>query len=334
MKTYTFPYYVSFGRNDSVDCAIDCEINDKQAKKLEHSAKESGRFRLDEDDDLQDVYDRVYKAIIQHESELLSYDPSPVKDSLSWEDDYDESVPVSAEQISAYLDNLTIGINFPFELQMLEPTAKKRIRKAIYEPIVLSREEAIELVKDSGKVDKIVYVDQGKTLFFVPIKYSGTFVIPTGVSRIEKNTFYKRKKITELIIEDGLYEIPEWAFEGCDSLEKVTISPSVKTICYNAFTKCSKLREVNLSEGLVEIDNTAFRFCSDLEELHIPATVKEISAFINDYFNGLKHIYFEGMETSVNFDKGGNWSRMTMHVKRGSLAEEIAIEKAIKYIYY
>lgn len=334
MKIYTFPYYISFGKNDGVDCTIDCEINDKQAKRLERSAKEKACFRLDEEDDLHDVYNRVLQAILRHETELLVNDPSIVQDALSWRDDYDESAPVSIEQIREYVDELIIGINFPAELQMLEPSIKKRVRKVKCEQIVLSREEAAEYVKESPESNMIVYVDQGETLYYVPLKYSGVFTIPSNVTKIEKTAFYKRKGVTEVIIEEGLTEIPEWAFEDCDSLERVIVPSSVKRICFNAFTKCSKLSEVDLSEGLIEIDDTAFRFCYALEELHIPSTVKEIGAYINCYQNGLRRIYFEGMDTTIIGLDDDDWSRMTMHVRKGSCAEQIANERDIRHELY
>ena len=117
-----FPYYISFGKLDSVSSEIELNISEKDAKHLERSAKEGCRFRLDEDEALSDLYDKVYQAIIQLEKEMLTLDPSPVEDFLSWEEDYDDTLPISEEQIDYYLDNLTIGVNYPEELQYLDET--------------------------------------------------------------------------------------------------------------------------------------------------------------------------------------------------------------------
>ena len=56
MKSYVFPYYISFGKLDSVSSEIEFSISDKDAKRLERSAREVGRFRLNEDVALFDLY--------------------------------------------------------------------------------------------------------------------------------------------------------------------------------------------------------------------------------------------------------------------------------------
>ena len=55
MKRYTFPYYVSFGKNDHVDCSIICNLSEEDAKRLIQSAKEGGRVRLIEDCEIQRI---------------------------------------------------------------------------------------------------------------------------------------------------------------------------------------------------------------------------------------------------------------------------------------
>lgn len=120
MKEYTFPYYVSFGKNDSVNCEIDIELSDEDADRLEKSAHEEPRFRLDEDDKIGDIYDMVYQTIIDQEKDSLLDDPSPVEDTLSWDEDYDPDVGVTEKDIDAYLDELSFGVNYPEELQELD----------------------------------------------------------------------------------------------------------------------------------------------------------------------------------------------------------------------
>ena len=65
MKTFIFPYYISFGKNDSVDCELEYSLSTKDAKRLERSSKEGGRFRLSEDDCISDLYDRILNEIIE-----------------------------------------------------------------------------------------------------------------------------------------------------------------------------------------------------------------------------------------------------------------------------
>ena len=337
MKSFVFPYYISFGKLDSISCEIELNISDKDAKRLEKSAKEGGRLRLNEDEDISDLYDKVYRKIIQFEKEALSLDPSPVRDFLSWEENFDEDLPITDEQVDYYLDHLTIGVNYPEEFQLLERTKARKKKQTTCDSITIDRSEAQEFVYTKNNKDKIVFIDDGETLYFVPLKYTGTFTIPSTVKRLEGdlifNPFSKHKQISEVIVEEGLTEIPDWAFDGCDSLERIVIPGSVKRIGFNAFTKCSRLKHVELSEGITEIDSSAFRFCFDLEELTIPASVEEVSMHITSYQAGIRKLLIEGMTTEIDdtLCRGDEWERIAVYVKLGSVAESFVKEHGIKY---
>ena len=198
MKSFVFPYYISFGKLDSISCEIELNISDKDAKRLEKSAKEGGRLRLNEDEDISDLYDKVYRKIIQFEKEALSLDPSPVRDFLSWEENFDEDLPITDEQVDYYLDHLTIGVNYPEEFQLLERTKARKKKQTTCDSITIDRSEAQEFVYTKNNKDKIVFIDDGETLYFVPLKYTGTFTIPSTVKRLEGdlifNPFSKHKQ--------------------------------------------------------------------------------------------------------------------------------------------
>lgn len=76
---------------------------------------------------------------------------------------------------------------------------------------------------------------------------------------------------------DGLEAISRRAFASCESLERILIPSTVKTIDFQAFSNCTKLRNVELCDGLVKIDNNAFENCA-LESIKIPASVQVIYA--------------------------------------------------------
>ena len=331
MKSFVFPYYVSFGKLDSVSCEIEIALSDKNAKRLERSAKEGGRFRLDEDQEISDIYDRVFDAILLLEKQTILSDSSLLDDALSWYDEYVPGEPVSEELLDRYLDDLTIGINYPESLQYQPKTKKRKARQSSCESVIIERAEAKAFISEPGNEDKVVYVDEGETLFYVPTKYSGTFIVSEHVRTIEGKAFKNRTKITEVVLPNGIIEIPECAFEACSSLEKINIPSTVKGIEYNTFTKCESLKSVFLSEGLLNIDGCAFRYCSALNELRIPASVKLIDPYIAEYYNGLTDLYFLGMETTIDGEpEDGFRSSVTMHVKKGSSAHKYAKKYRLK----
>lgn len=73
-----------------------------------------------------------------------------------------------------------------------------------------------------------------------------------------------RKTLDCAIVPEGVTEIGESAFEGCECLISVTLPDSVKTIGKNAFYVCSGLAELTLPEGLETIGRGAvIGFCLD-----------------------------------------------------------------------
>ena len=112
MKTYTFPYYYSFGKGDSVDCELDIELTDEQAARLEASAKEEYRFRLYEDDKIKDICDEVCSIILEHDKQIIREDPFTVADYF----DVPEG-DVTEELIEQYFEKISMGVNYPEKLQ-------------------------------------------------------------------------------------------------------------------------------------------------------------------------------------------------------------------------
>jgi len=119
-----------------------------------------------------------------------------------------------------------------------------------------------------------------------------------SVEDIDKNAFYCRKSLREVILNDGLRQIRESAFSGCSSLQSINIPSTVTKIGESAFFNCKGLKEVVLNEGLREIGRSAFHNCK-LQRILIPSTVTEISysafrgcANLRDVVlnNGLKEI--------------------------------------------
>lgn len=324
MKTYSFPYYFSLGKQDSVDGAIEYALSDKNAKRLERSAKTGGRFRLDEDEDVRDIFASVYEAIMAIERERLIADPTIVEDVLTWKGNHNQEEPISVEQINAYLNDMILGINYPEALQMLDKQSQGRIVQSQSESVCIERKAVQEFLKIPENKEKIIYVDEGKTLFYIPKNYSGLFILPTGISEIDEKSFKNHSIITEIVIENGIRELPQAVFDGCSSLKKITIPPSVKRIGCNTFSNCSCLEDIVFSEGLEEIDNTAFRLCTSLKKIYIPASVWSISALICSYWNGIKELHFLGMDTEIDDSRGGDLSRQLLYVRVGSKAEEFA----------
>ncbi len=72
-------------------------------------------------------------------------------------------------------------------------------------------------------------------------------------------------EIREVVVEEGVSLIGNYAFAGCTELEKITLADSIRSIGTAAFTGCRSLKEITLPENLEKIGNYAFNNCSALE---------------------------------------------------------------------
>lgn len=100
------------------------------------------------------------------------------------------------------------------------------------------------------------------------------------------------KELTVVHIPEGVTEIKNGifvsmfsshiVFDKNETLQKVFIPKSVKTIQHNAFDSCLKLESVNIADGaILDIEDKAFGKCHVLERINIPSGTKSIgkSAF-------------------------------------------------------
>lgn len=134
MKTYIFPYGGSSGKHDTWDSEIEVELTDEEAARLEASAVKDYRYGLDEDLELEDIYDKVYDLIFAANKVMMIEDGRLKERREDWEEDhriefdedddapdssdeFDEDVPTDDELIEEELG--CVSISYPVELQNL-----------------------------------------------------------------------------------------------------------------------------------------------------------------------------------------------------------------------
>ena len=110
---------------------------------------------------------------------------------------------------------------------------------------------------------------------------------------------------------DGYYNRDNWwrtvdydhfgddIFRECNSLKKVVLPSSLRTIGSYAFYGCQSLEEVVLPEGLTNIYYEAFGDCRKLATINIPSSVTNLSGWIFYGCKALKSIDLSTM-TGVN----------------------------------
>ena len=107
-------------------------------------------------------------------------------------------------------------------------------------------------------------------------------VIPEGVTSIRQWAFVNCNNIKSVAIANSTKSVGNWAFCDCKGLTTVKFGNGVETIMA-AFEDCENLSHVEISPNLKGIYSGAFANCYNLTEFIIPAMVNYIdgSAFVN-----------------------------------------------------
>ncbi|MDE6657345.1 MAG: leucine-rich repeat domain-containing protein, partial [Oscillospiraceae bacterium] len=130
--------------------------------------------------------------------------------------------------------------------------------------------------------------------------------------------------IKEVIINDGITTIGNFAFYECYALESVTISDSVKTIGKYAFNVCGSLTSVIIPDGITTIGDSAFAECTALTSITIPESVTTIgnNAFLS--CNDLKSVTIENPDCDIYDSEDTIPANATIYGRENFTAQDYA----------
>ena len=170
---------------------------------------------------------------------------------------------------------------------------------------------ALASIEDkSGKflkvADGIVYTADGTRIITALASASGEIHIAEGVTEIPQNLFWGNKRITAVVIPEGVTCIWHDAFKYCANLTSVTLPSTLKTL-YNAFRGCDNLTSIVDKSGtfLKTVDGIVYSadgtqiiavLASASGEIHIAEGVTEIPTSM---FEGNKKITYIVLPESV-----------------------------------
>lgn len=99
-------------------------------------------------------------------------------------------------------------------------------------------------------IDGVLYSHDKQILLSYPAKHAGEdFIVPSHVTKINKEAFSGAGLLTQVILPEGLKEIGDNAFFGLDSVPSITIPSSVIIIGNNPFYGMYDLEEIIVASG-------------------------------------------------------------------------------------
>lgn len=139
----------------------------------------------------------------------------------------------------------------------------------------------------------------------------GKFVIPEGITTIERCAFYGCYSLTSITIPNSVTSIGNFAFLSCNNLTNVTMGNGVTSIGDHAFHNCRSLTSITIPDSVTSIGDSAFSYCSSLTSVTIGNGVASIG---NSAFHGcssLTSITLGNSVTSIGVQAFYNCSSLT-----------------------
>ena len=84
------------------------------------------------------------------------------------------------------------------------------------------------------------------------------------------NRNYNYDDVLEIVVEDGITHIGNYAFLNFRAVTSISIANSVESIGNDAFANCSSLTSVVLPDNITSIDHNAFSGCYSMTDIHLP----------------------------------------------------------------
>ena len=101
------------------------------------------------------------------------------------------------------------------------------------------------------------------------------------------------KNVKQVIIDDGVTTIGNFAFYGCTALTSINIPNSVTTIEKGAFSYCYKLKQIDIPNSVTTLSKDLLSDCRALESIRIHKDVVKIEEAAFDGCSNLTNISCE-----------------------------------------
>ena len=108
-----------------------------------------------------------------------------------------------------------------------------------------------------------------------------------------------KSSITKIVVNNGITNIGDYAFDWCTYLTSITIPKSVTDIGEGAFLECSGLKSVTIPNSVTSIGRLAFHNCNSLESITIGNSVTSIGDYTFEGCTVLKNIVIPDSVTSI-----------------------------------
>ena len=160
-------------------------------------------------------------------------------------------------------------------------------------------DDGVLTITGTGEMDDYTGGIAGKPWSYKNVKQ---VIIDDGVTTIGNFAFYGCTALTSINIPNSVKTIGDWAFSTCKALTSINIPNSVKIIGDYAFSGCTALTSINIPNSVKTIGVRAFSTCTALTSINIPNSVTTIEKGAFSYCYKLKQIDIPNSVTTLSKD--------------------------------
>lgn len=103
-----------------------------------------------------------------------------------------------------------------------------------------------------------------------------SIIIEEGITEIDDHAFDECTELIDAVLPEGLQKIGSWAFGSCENLTRINLPNGLKTIGDQAFIMCTRLSDLRVPDSVNLIGAQAFAGCKNLSSIRIPDGITTI----------------------------------------------------------
>jgi len=141
--------------------------------------------------------------------------------------------------------------------------------------------------------------DKTRLIFYPVSKTDASYQIPNGVKQVADYAFYGCNNLVSVTFPDSVTIIGENMFENCTNLNSIVLSDNIEILPNYIFYNCTNLTDVTLPANLKYIDFFSFSNCESLTSIVLPDSVISIWEGLFTDCTALKNVKLPEGLTSI-----------------------------------
>ena len=147
---------------------------------------------------------------------------------------------------------------------------------------------AIDVDEDNPNylsIEGVLFDKNKETLLACPATKKGGYIVPNETKKVGDYSFQGCSSLNSITLPSGLTTIGNDAFQGCESLKSIEIPSKVSYMGYSVFQECSSLTSINIPASVTSIGTLTFDLCSSLTSINVSEDNNDYSSDDGVLFN-------------------------------------------------